>query len=654
MSLPPIADQGVIESFVRCADRSRIAALRSMSQFAEEEIWINTGPRPGRYQLERQPFARLWFREVESGGYARYMFTGPTQMGKTVQGLVVPAMYHLFELEETVIVGLPNMKLAEVKWRTDFRPMIMASKYRDLVPSEGTGSKGGTGFGLIEFRNGARLHFMSAGGNDVNRASITSRVLLLTELDKMDDEREASDEADPVTQMEGRTDAFPTTKRIFGECTVSTQSGRIWNEVTRRGVNGRMALPCHACGEYVCPEPEHIVGWEEAGSIVEAGLIARLICPACSSVWSEAQRQEANRRAVLVCDGQTVDRDGQVHGERRATDTFSMRVWAVNNMFTPIGAIAQRAWEAERAENREVARRAVYQYQYALPPPEEDTAVTKLSVEGITRRQGMFTRRVLPPGTLFLTMGVDVGKWRLHWVVMAWTETHGFVVDYGVKLTSAGELGEQAGIYAALQELGDDALEGINGVPITQVWIDSGNWTAVVYEWIKASPDPRVFRPTKGWGARQYAAPHALNREVKHIGVGYHFSWLKDSDVVLVHLSVDEWKGSAHRALSEPLSARGAVVLWACEPKEHRTFAKHLTAEHAEDVFVPGTTGLVRKWIVDERENHWLDAYTLASAAGHYMGFRVVGSEPPPDQPAETPRPPVSTSRPFLVTQRRV
>src|SRR5690349_23779771 len=113
--------------------QSRPRRLRSMRAFAEAQIVIPAGPFVGRrFRCARQPYTGLWFDAVDSGLWSRCVATGPTQSGKTLSCFVIPLVYHLFEIGETVICGLPDMDMAADKWREDILPVIEASKYREL------------------------------------------------------------------------------------------------------------------------------------------------------------------------------------------------------------------------------------------------------------------------------------------------------------------------------------------------------------------------------------------------------------------------------------------------------------------------------------------------------------------------------------------
>lgn len=160
--------------------QARPRRLRSMREFAEAEITIPEGPFAGRrFRCSRQPYTGLWFDAVDSGLWSRHVATGPTQSGKTLACFIIPLLYHLFEIGETVICGLPDMDMAADKWREDIQPVIERSAYRDLLPTRGGGSRGGR-VESLQFRNGATLKFMSGGGGDKSRAGFSSRAAVIT------------------------------------------------------------------------------------------------------------------------------------------------------------------------------------------------------------------------------------------------------------------------------------------------------------------------------------------------------------------------------------------------------------------------------------------------------------------------------------------
>jgi hypothetical protein len=195
---PPVLTQQTDLQWFLAEARPR--RLRTMRQFAEEEIIIPDGPFVGRKFRCSRGLYRTWFDAVDSGQWNRLVATGPTQSGKTLSAFIIPLLYHLFELGETVICGLPDMDMAADKWREDILPVIEQSRYRELLPRRGGGSRGGR-VESIQLRNGATLKYMSGGGRDKSRAGYTSRVVVITETDGMDEPGQTSREADKITQL---------------------------------------------------------------------------------------------------------------------------------------------------------------------------------------------------------------------------------------------------------------------------------------------------------------------------------------------------------------------------------------------------------------------------------------------------------------------
>lgn len=118
----------------------------------------------------------------------------------------------------------------------------------------------------------------------------------------------------------------------------------------------------------------------------------------------------------------------------------------------------------------------------------------------------------------------------------------------------------------------------------------------------------------------------------------------------LVELDADHWKSWVHQRFAAPQSSPGAITLFQATPSEHLAFAKHLTAEVKTEEFIAGK-GLVTKWERKRKANHWFDALSYASVAGHYCGVRLVEEvrpEPKP-KPKTEPKP---QRKPWIDTER--
>lgn len=622
-----------------CLDRAKAAIVRPIEEWAESEIILPDGPFKGeRYRHARHPVSRPWFQAIDSRRWSRFAATGPTQNGKTLMGYVIPTLYHLFEIGETVIIGIPMMDMANDKWQQDFLPVIQSSRYADLMPDRGEGSKGGMIKRSITFKNGAALRFMSGGGGDKKRAGYTSRVLAVTETDGMDEPGDTSREADKIEQLEGRTRAYGRTdKRVYLECTTSIEAGRIWQEV-KRGTDSRLSRPCLHCGAYVTPEREHLLGWESAESEEQAAQEAFWSCPACGEAWTDAERRKAAESAVMVHRGQEVTPDGKITGDPPQTQTLGFRWSAIDNPFATAGTLGAEEWLARRARDRENAEKKMRQFIFTLPvePPEVD--LTPLDPLEVQARQTGLRKRELPADCVGIAVQVDTGKRRLHWQANAVRpDGSQAIVEYGVQPVESDRLGVHRGLVAALSALSTYLERGWplpTGASLgpSQVWIDSAYFehTDAVYQFCARmnagiGPGKERYRPTKGQGEGQRAGRYRrASSDVVYEGREFHISRPRRDGriikgVLLVVVNSDHWKSEFHQRLAMPLSENGsyppgAITLYeTADPNEHSDYAQQATAERQVE-----TMGVI-SYLRERRENHHLDTGYGATCAGDFI-----------------------------------
>jgi phage terminase large subunit GpA-like protein len=575
-----------------------------------------------RFKLDRHPAARLFFRELETGRWQRTFWTGPNQDGKTLI-LTIVLMYLLFERCETATFGVPSNDMASDKWKVDLLPVINCSRYQELLPTRGAGSRGGDPL-LVEFAHGPNLRFMTAGGDDQSRAGFTSPNLVVTEADGFDEVGSSSREGDKFSQLERRTLAFGEDARLYAECTVTIEQGRVWREY-QQGTRSRIALPCPHCSAWVTPDREHLFGWQAAHSEVEAEAQSHLVCPECGVAWSNEQRIEANHRAVLVHRGQEVDPDGNVTGDLPATNTFGFRWTAVNSVMNPkrLSRVASKEWRVKLAADEDAADRDVRQSEWALPHEPDAQDLSAIEWQSICRRVSNDPRGRVPSDTEQLVFAVDLGKRLLHWILIAFrADDSPHVVDYGRHEVASDELGEEPALRIALRDLRDNIVakgwDSDLGPQVPQAkLVDTGNWTDLAYAFCSESgPD---WIPCKGFGVEQrgrYSEPRQTSRSIAFIGEGYYIARLPKKRVKLCEVNADHAKSRLHASLSTPVGKPGAMTLFNAPPQEHTSIAKHFTAERKEQRFVPGR-GSVTAFRAMHRNNHYLDAAALAGVGAH-------------------------------------
>lgn len=606
--------------------------LRSMGEFAEQEIILPSGPFAGRrYRIDRHPAARLWFSELDSGRWQRAFCTGPNQDAKSTIGFVIPTLYKLFERKERVLLGAPSGDIASDKWHGNLLPAIKASRFKDLLPSSGRGSRGGDSI-AIEFKHGVMLRFMTAGGGDQSRSHFDTPNLIVTETDGFDEVGATSREGDKFSQLERRTLAYGDQARTIAECTVSIEQGRTWQEY-QRGTQSRIAIPCPECRAYVTPEREHLVGWQGADTEVAAIAAAHVVCPNCGAPWTNEQRIEANQRCVLAHRGQTVDENGKTHGAAPETNTLGFRWTVVNSVLSPkrLSLVGGLEWRVKRAADEEMAERDLCQSQWALPSKPQAVDLSKLDAFAIMRRiLPKIGRGILPEGTQHITVGCDIGKRLCHWTAIAWRKgATPHVIDYDRIEVPCELMSEEDAIKTALSDWKDEVLDhGWGGMKPTFVFVDAGNWQTTVQQWCIAAGGN--FIPTKGFGATQRRIGQSrrdTGAKVIRPGEGYNLVAMPDG-TTLLEINTDRWKSWLHARLQTPIDKPGALTLFDSGDgrgggdNNHLSFAKHNCAERQVEEFVPGT-GTVTKWEALSRSNHWGDATVEACVAGHAAGVRL-------------------------------
>lgn len=673
----------------RMVSHCRAPKIRTMREFAEQEIIIPEGPFKGRpFKVSRQPFAGLWLGAVDrtlayhpQNRYSRVCTTGPSQSGKTMLTSNVPLLFHLFEMGEAVGYALPSMDMAQDKWTKDILPVIEKTRFRDLLPSRGEGSQGGKVKNMVCFKNGATLKFFSAGGSDKSRAGITVRVLVITEANAFGGSAETSNESSKLEQLFARSQSFGSSALAYIECTVEIETDVIWSNY-QAGTASKIACPCPHCRAFVSPEREHLQGWQEAQDVIEAGEKAHFVCPSCQARLSDDERRTMNEQAMLVHKGQSItlceeipNRKSKIKnpptplilGEPPRTNTLGFRWSGFNNLFLTSADLAAREWDAARAVDDDAAERKMCQFVWCNPHQGDTTELVTLHPHTLAARQAKTPKAVIPQETKLVTVQIDVGKWKCWWQAIAWQDgATGVVFDYGSESPPSNELGEERAIALVLRDLRQKFETGWawQGSPNTRaadlVGIDAGyqgkdeagNATTVVYDFVREcqkSADTRDrYYPTKGFGHGQlagnsYSAPKKTGGQVRTIGEGYHISWLPARGVALVEFDSDFWKSHFHERLACEASQSGAITLFADIPKTHHQITRHWTAEKRQEQYIPGK-GTEVCWVSTRRGNHQLDASVGNCVLAHFGGIRVL------PKPKQTPQPPAPNSQPSVHT----
>jgi len=639
---------------------ARVKVRRSRRQWCEQDLHIPDGPFKGeRFRVARQPFTGLLLDELDSGRWVETFVCGPSQTGKTLIGHVAPAIYTLAELRQNCVVAMPDMRMAQNKWEIDFKPVFEASPIlAGLLPTRGPGSHGGLVKDHVRLENGAVLKFMTAGGDDTQRAGFTAEGgVYVTEAARFSSGGESSVEADPIDQLRARMQALERRhRRLVVEGTATIEAELPWS-AREQSSQSAIVLPCPHCGEWVTLEREHLVGWRDAANEIEAAERAHYCCPKCVARWTEQERRSANLAAKLLHKGQRIDERGEIVGDPPRTERLWFRWTMGNNLLLSAADVAVDEWKAAQLDPESDAginaEKKLCQFVWARPYVQKLGEFEPLTIRRVLTRQDELSRGICPPDTDLVTIGIDLGKWIGHYVVTAWRlDGRGHVVDYGAfDVPSQRDESDKSGldvrlaIKRALSEIRDRFENvgwtvqhgGDQRLP-DKVLIDYNYETDAVAEWCGgvAAGDwctwRDVYSPCQGRGTgqherRQYSHPQRTGGDV--IGLGEQYFVARDPGRAChrVEVHANYWKSWIHERMRTPRDQRGALTIFSATEREHLTFAKHLAAERQVEKHVDGH-GMVRVWEnTSKRANHLLDALVYACVAGHLAGWRIT-SEP--------------------------
>jgi phage terminase large subunit GpA-like protein len=625
---------------------------RKFAQWLEEEFVIPTGNFAGqRFRFAMQPITKLWAKEIDEGPWTEYIYTGPSQSGKSLNGYVAPLLYHAHELGERLIFGVPADEMAVDKWESDIRPVMEASHaLRKLLPKRGPGSAGGTIRERVSLSNGAVLKIMASGGSDQSKAGYTARVICITEAAGFSESTSTSSEADPLRQIRARQRAYKFAERrtfIEGTKTIKQHLPCTLEEFSSRS---RIYCPCPHCGEFFLPSRTDLIGWQDARTEIEAREKAAWQCNKCREPIDDTERYAALCDAVLVHDGQTVDKRGNVTGDLPQTSRLWFDYNAFHNVFLTAGDIAYDCWAAEQIEpetpEKDKVEKQLAQFVFGEayePPMYLESEV--LIPEFVSERRIPLPRGVAPYDTNRVILGVDVGDRYCHWVLVALRDSQSLhVLDYGTVDVPVRSFTIRKAITSAIVDLVQSLENGVVGekdrgrIPLSVAYVDSGHEPDAIFDAAKAITTAIEFVPVLGRGETQYqkrkfSLPSKKGNVVRHIDANgrWYISRVQRAAVNQLTLDSDAMKLLVQSGLRISPESSGSITLFDGPSTVHRKFAKHLTSEQRVPEEIPGEAPKL-KWH-RTGANHYFDALTYGAVASLRFGWSPESKPDAPTQP---------------------
>ncbi len=284
--------------------------------------------------------------------------------------------------------------------------------------------------------------------------------------------------------------------------------------------------------------------------------------------------------------------------------------------------------------------------EYDNDPPEEAGPMESgITAHRIQKQLSGYDRRTVPPDCVFLTRGVDVGKYALHWVVRAWrADATSYVIDYNVQEVHGTQPNVDEGVEHAIVKALSDLFEATTEEPYTTIdgtdmpvnlsLIDARYKKRAVYQFCRLLGHgvyPAMgFGKSQGCVKRSFWSP-AKSTKTKKVGHGWVLS-KQPEGLWLVEADTDHWKEWEHERWMTATNKPGAAFLYgegskdprrlSVDEKGHHSYAHHIVAEVVVEEIIKGA--LERRWKAKSPNNHWFDASYLSDLAAAMCGVRLL------------------------------
>lgn len=179
-----------------------------------------------------------------------------------------------------------------------------------------------------------------------------------------------------------------------------------------RGDRRRWYWPCPRCGEHFTGRWEHLKWDATETNSIRAAETVHMVCPVCGQRIEPHERDEMNFWGQWVPEGQTIDRNGRLHGSPRRATIASYWLNGVAASFTTWPKLVQTYIDAvaefERTGN-EGALTKFFNTDIGDPYLPKAAALERLP-ETLKARAQEIGEHVVPAGVRLLVACVDVQK----------------------------------------------------------------------------------------------------------------------------------------------------------------------------------------------------------------------------------------------------
>lgn len=177
-----------------------------------------------------------------------------------------------------------------------------------------------------------------------------------------------------------------------------------------RGDRRRFYWQCPSCSEWFEPSMANMVGYRDDTDHVKASENARLQCPHCQTLIEPDKKRVLNIGGKWLKEGQTIDKNGVIHGEGRNSRIASFWLEGPAAAYQTWAQLTYKLLTAEHEfemTGSEETLKAVTNTDWGLPYLPRSALEQRRSDELMERREET-EKRTVPYGCRFLLAAVDV------------------------------------------------------------------------------------------------------------------------------------------------------------------------------------------------------------------------------------------------------
>ena len=177
-----------------------------------------------------------------------------------------------------------------------------------------------------------------------------------------------------------------------------------------RGDRRRFYWQCPSCSEWFEPSIANMVGYRDDTDYVKASEKARLQCPHCQTLIEPDKKRALNIGGKWLKEGQTIDKDGVIHGDGRNSRIASFWLEGPAAAYQTWAQLTYKLLTAEHEfemTGSEETLKAVTNTDWGLPYLPRSALEQRRSDELMLRREET-EKRTVPYGCRFLLAAVDV------------------------------------------------------------------------------------------------------------------------------------------------------------------------------------------------------------------------------------------------------